>query len=46
MLRNLVVEPETNAEGEPTGSYFVTIGEALVAGAVAACVKRKQISKT
>jgi ParB family chromosome partitioning protein len=27
MLQNLVVEPETNAEGEPTGSYFVTIGE-------------------
>lgn len=23
MLQNLVVEPETNAEGEPTGFYFV-----------------------
>ena len=27
MLQNLVVEPETNAEGEPTGFYLVTIGE-------------------
>lgn len=27
MLQNLVVETEANAEGEPTGSYFVTIGE-------------------
>ena len=27
MLQNLVVEPERDADGEPTGSYFVTIGE-------------------
>ena len=27
LLQNLVIEPELNASGEPTGSYFVTIGE-------------------
>ncbi len=26
-LQNLVAEPETNAEGEPTGFYLVSIGE-------------------
>ncbi len=27
ILQNLVVEPELEADGEPTGFYFVTIGE-------------------
>ncbi len=27
ILQNLVVEPELKADGEPTGFYFVTIGE-------------------
>lgn len=45
MLQNLVVEPETNAEGEPTGSYFVTIGEGRRLAQMLR-VKRKQIKKT
>lgn len=45
MLQNLVVEPETNADGEPTGSYFVTIGEGRRLAQVLR-VKRKQIKKT
>ncbi len=45
MLQNLVVEPETNAEGEPTGSYFVTIGEGRRLAQLLR-VKRKQIKKT
>ncbi|MDQ0504229.1 ParB/RepB/Spo0J family partition protein [Xanthobacter agilis] len=44
MLQNLVVEPETNAEGEPTGCYFVTIGEGRRLAQVLR-VKRKQIRK-
>jgi ParB family chromosome partitioning protein len=45
MLQNLVVEPETNAEGEPTGFYFVTIGEGRRLAQMLR-VKRKQIKKT
>lgn len=45
MLQNLVVEPETNAEGEATGSYFVTIGEGRRLAQMLR-VKRKQIKKT
>lgn len=45
ILQNLVVEPETNAEGEPTGSYFVTIGEGRRLAQLLR-VKRKQIKKT
>lgn len=45
MLQNLVVEPEMNAEGEPTGSYFVTIGEGRRLAQLLR-VKRKQIRKS
>jgi len=45
MLQNLVVEPETDAEGEPTGSYFVTIGEGRRLAQMLR-VKRKEIRKT
>ncbi|MCJ2876616.1 ParB N-terminal domain-containing protein [Rhizobium pusense] len=45
MLQNLVIEPETNAEGEPTGSYFVTIGEGRRLAQLLR-VKRKQIKKS
>jgi ParB family chromosome partitioning protein len=45
MLQNLVVEPETNAEGEPTGTYFVTIGEGRRLAQMLR-VKRRQIRKT
>ena len=45
MLQNLVVEPETNADGEPTGSYFVTIGEGRRLAQMLR-VKRKQIKKS
>lgn len=45
MLQNLVVEPEMNAEGEPTGSYFVTIGEGRRLAQLLR-VKRKQIKKS
>ncbi|MFH3479124.1 ParB/RepB/Spo0J family partition protein [Xanthobacter variabilis] len=45
MLQNLVVEPETNAGGEPTGFYFVTIGEGRRLAQMLR-VKRKQIKKT
>lgn len=27
ILQNLVVEPELDAEGEPTGCFFVSVGE-------------------
>lgn len=40
-----MVEPETNAEGEPTGFYFVTIGEGRRLAQLLR-VKRKQIKKT
>ncbi|SIT13415.1 ParB/RepB/Spo0J family partition protein [Insolitispirillum peregrinum] len=45
MLQNLVVEPETNADGEPTGFYFVTIGEGRRLAQMLR-VKRKQIKKS
>ena len=45
MLQNLVVEPETHADGEPTGSYFVTVGEGRRLAQMLR-VKRKQIKKS
>ncbi len=45
MLQNLVVEPERDAEGEPTGFYFVTVGEGRRLAQLLRA-KRKQIKKT
>ncbi|MQB08000.1 ParB/RepB/Spo0J family partition protein [Agrobacterium tumefaciens] len=45
ILQNLVVEPETNAEGEPTGFYLVSIGEGRRQAQMLR-VKRKEIKKT
>ncbi len=45
ILQNLVVEPETNAEGEPTGFYLVSIGEGRRLAQLLR-VKRKEIKKT
>jgi ParB family chromosome partitioning protein len=45
MLQNLVVEPEQDAGGGPTGSYFVTIGEGRRLAQLLRA-KRKQIKKT
>lgn len=45
ILQNLVVEPETNAEGEPTGCYLVSIGEGRRLAQMLR-VKRKEIKKT
>ncbi|WP_119390747.1 ParB/RepB/Spo0J family partition protein [Taklimakanibacter lacteus] len=45
ILQNLVVEPELDASGEPTGFYFVTIGEGRRLAQVLRA-KRKQIKKT
>lgn len=45
MLQNLVVEPEQDASGAATGSYFVTIGEGRRLAHLLR-VKRKQIKKT
>jgi len=45
ILQNLVVEPETNAEGEPTGFYLVSIGEGRRLAQLLR-VKRKQIKKS
>ncbi|MDQ0506154.1 ParB/RepB/Spo0J family partition protein [Xanthobacter agilis] len=45
MLQNLVVEPELDAAGEPTGSYFVTVGEGRRLAQLLR-VKRKEIRKT
>ena len=45
MLQNLVVEPEANAEGEPTGFYLVSVGEGRRLAQMLR-VKRKQIKKT
>jgi ParB family chromosome partitioning protein len=45
MLQNLVVEPERDADGEATGSYFVTVGEGRRLAQLLR-VKRKQIKKT
>lgn len=45
ILQNLVVEPELDGEGKPTGSYLVTIGEGRrLAQRLRA--KRKEIKKT
>ena len=45
ILQNLVVEPELDAEGEPTGFYLVTIGEGRRLAQLLR-VKRKEIKKT
>lgn len=45
MLQNLVVEPETDEAGEPTGFYLVTVGEGRRLAHLLR-VKRKQIRKT
>ncbi|AYM83956.1 hypothetical protein At12D1_40740 [Agrobacterium tumefaciens] len=45
ILQNLVVEPELDADGEPTGFYFVTIGEGRRLAQILR-VKRKEIKKT
>src|SRR3546814_14792 len=45
LIKNLVVEPEVKADGEPTGCYFVTAGEGRRL-AMLLRAKRKQIRKT
>jgi ParB family chromosome partitioning protein len=45
LLQPPIVEPETNEAGEPTGFYFVTIGEGR-RKALALLAKRKVIKKT
>lgn len=45
LLQNLVVEPEVNADGAPTGCYLVTIGEGRRMAQLLR-VKRKEIKKT
>ncbi|OOO17798.1 ParB/RepB/Spo0J family partition protein [Rhizobium sophoriradicis] len=45
ILQNLVVEPEFGADGEPTGSYLVTIGEGRRLAQVLRA-KRKEIEPT
>ncbi|NKM09447.1 ParB N-terminal domain-containing protein, partial [Rhizobium leguminosarum] len=45
MLQNLVVEPERDEAGEPTGFYLVTVGEGRRLAHLLR-VKRKQIRKT
>ncbi|PJR91723.1 chromosome partitioning protein ParB [Ochrobactrum sp. 695/2009] len=45
ILQNLVVEPETDAAGEPTGFYLVSIGEGRRQAQLLR-VKRKEIKKT
>jgi ParB family chromosome partitioning protein len=45
ILQNLVVEPELDGEGAPTGCYFVTIGEGRRLAQLLR-VKRKEIKKT
>ncbi|MCA1967498.1 MAG: ParB/RepB/Spo0J family partition protein [Rhizobium sp.] len=45
ILQNLVVEPELDAEGEPTGFYLVSIGEGRRLAQLLR-VKRKEIKKT
>ncbi|MDK8875277.1 ParB/RepB/Spo0J family partition protein [Paracoccus sp. SSJ] len=44
ILQNLVVEPETNGEGEPTGFYLVSIGEGRRLAQMLRA-KRKEIKK-
>jgi ParB family chromosome partitioning protein len=45
ILQNLVVEPERDEEGQPTGFYFVTIGEGRRLAQLLRA-QRKQIKKT
>ncbi|ACI91170.1 ParB domain protein nuclease [Afipia carboxidovorans OM5] len=45
ILQNLVVEPELDGEGEPTGCYLVSIGEGRRLAQMLR-VKRKKIKKT
>lgn len=45
MLQNLVVEPETDDRGEPTGFYLVTVGEGRRLAHLLR-VKRKEISNS
>ena len=45
ILQNLVVEPELDAEGQPTGFYLVAVGEGRRLAQLLR-VKRKQIKKT
>jgi ParB-like chromosome segregation protein Spo0J len=45
ILQNLVVEPERDGEGEPTGCYLVSIGEGRRLAQMLR-VKRKEIKKT
>ncbi|WP_054312371.1 ParB/Srx family N-terminal domain-containing protein [Mesorhizobium sp. 1M-11] len=45
MLQNLVVEPERDSEGEPTGFYLVSVGEGRRLAQLLRA-KRKQIKKT
>lgn len=45
ILQNLVVEPELDEAGEPTGFYFATIGEGRRLAQLLR-VKRKEIKKT
>ena len=45
ILQNLVVEPELDAEGQPTGFYLVSIGEGRRLAQLLR-VKRKEIKKT
>lgn len=45
ILQNLVVKPELDAASEPTGFYFVTIGEGRRLAQLLR-VKRKQVKKT
>jgi ParB family chromosome partitioning protein len=45
MIQNLVVEPETNEDGAPTGFYLVTAGEGRRQAQLLRA-KRKQIKKT
>jgi ParB family chromosome partitioning protein len=45
ILQNLVVEPELDGEGQPTGCYLVSIGEGRRLAQLLR-VKRKQIKKT
>ena len=45
ILQNLVVEPETDADGAPTGFYLVSVGEGRRLAQMLR-VKRKEIKKT
>ncbi|MFE3837561.1 ParB/RepB/Spo0J family partition protein [Pseudogemmobacter sonorensis] len=45
ILQNLVVEPELDADGQPTGSYLVSIGEGRRLAQLLRA-KRKEIKKT